>query len=269
MSLFKNMVIGQYVPGTSFIHKLDPRSKLLFIFIFVIIIFLANNAVTYGLLTLLTVTGIVFSQISTRYIVKGLRPIIFLILLTSVLHLWMTKEGDILLQWQFITIYEGGVKQAIFIGLRLILLISTTSLLTLTTSPIDLTDGLERLFKPFEKIGLPAHELALMMSIALRFIPTLMEETEKIMKAQMARGANFESGGLMKRAKNMIPLLVPLFVSSFKRAEELAMAMEARGYRGGKGRTRLKQLQFTWRDCVLGAITVMLVVLLLLLRSGS
>jgi energy-coupling factor transport system permease protein len=183
------------------------------------------------------------------------------VIITAILNLFLTPGDTLLFKWKFITIYKEGVRLAIFMVLRLVFLIIGTSLLTLTTSPIELTDGIEKLLNPLRKIGVPAHELAMMMTIALRFIPTLMDETDKIMKAQMARGADFESGNLIQRAKNLIPLLVPLFISSFRRADELAMAMEARCYRGGEGRTRMKELSFSSRDYVATAFTLILVIL--------
>lgn len=257
--MLQNIAIGQYVPGQSFLHRADPRSKLLFIILFATLVFLANNAITYAILILFTLFVILLSRLSFSYILKSLKPVWLLILLTVVLHIFITKGGTVYFQYGGFTVEEEGVRQAIFISLRLGLLILVSSLLTLTTSPIDLTEGLERLLKPFGKIGVPVHEIALMMSIAIRFIPTLMEETDKIIKAQTARGADFTSGNLVRRAKNMLPIAIPLFVSAFRRAEDLALAMEARGYRGGVGRTRLNKLRFSWRDICIAVASVVLI----------
>ncbi|MDC0765045.1 energy-coupling factor transporter transmembrane protein EcfT [Brevibacillus sp. HB1.4B] len=260
--MLQNIAIGQYVPGQSFLHRADPRSKLLFIILFATLIFLANNTVTYAILIGFTLYAALLSRLSLSYILKSLKPVWILILFTVVLHIFITKGGTVYFQWGWFTVEEEGVRQAIFISLRLGLLILISSLLTLTTSPIDLTEGLERLLGPLGKIGIPVHDIALMMSIALRFIPTLMEETDKIIKAQTARGANFTSGSLVRRAKNLIPIAIPLFVSAFRRAEELALAMEARGYRGGVGRTRLNKLTFTWRDGIVAVASVILVIVI-------
>lgn len=269
MSSLTHPVLGQYIPGDSPLHRMDPRSKLVFIFIFMMIVFLANNAASYGLLLGMTVLGVQLSGISLSIIIRGLKPILYLIALTAVLHLWLTRGGNVLLQWGPITIYEEGVIQAIWISLRFLILVLMGTLLTLTTSPIDLTDGLERLLSPLSRFQVPVHEYALMMSISLRFIPTLWEEMDKIMKAQRARGADFTRGGLLKRARSYIPVLIPLFISSFRRAEELALAMEARGYRGGEGRTRIRTLQYRKLDAFLLIVLGCLVVALLWLRSPS
>ncbi|NSL52560.1 energy-coupling factor transporter transmembrane component T family protein [Calidifontibacillus erzurumensis] len=263
----KNVIIGQYVPGDSFIYRMDPRAKILAIFLFVFIIFLANNIATYSILLLFTVGAVLSSKVPVRYVFNGLKPILWIVLFTLVLHLFMTKEGDIVVDFGWLTIYEEGIKQGVFISIRFVLLIVITSLLTLTTTPIEITDGMEALLSPFKKIGVPAHEIALMMSISLRFIPTLMEETEKIMKAQSARGVDFSSGTLKERFQAIIPLLVPLFISAFKRAEDLALAMEARGYRGGEGRTRLRKLVWKAQDHVAFLILAVMTVFLIILRS--
>ncbi|HET7616464.1 MAG TPA: energy-coupling factor transporter transmembrane protein EcfT, partial [Bacillales bacterium] len=226
-------IIGQYVPGDSVIHRLDPRAKLIAVLIYVGVVFFANNLWANGLLAIFTVGAIALSRVPFYYLYKGLRPILWIILLTFLLHVFMTHQGDLLFQWGPIHINEGGVIRGIYIALRIFFLIVVTTLLTLTTTPIDITDGMEMLLAPFKKAGLPVHEFALMISISLRFIPTLMEETEKIMKAQQARGTEFSSGPLKDRILAIIPLLVPLFINAFKRAEDLALAMEARGYRGG------------------------------------
>ncbi|ENK1244419.1 energy-coupling factor transporter transmembrane protein EcfT [Clostridium botulinum] len=259
--MIKDITIGQYIPGDSFVHKLDPRIKIIISLIYIIDLFLVNNFKGYIFIVLFTLAAILISKIKFKYIYKGLKPIFILVIITAILNLFLTPGDTLLFKWKFITIYKEGVRLAVFMVLRLVFLIIGTSLLTLTTSPIELTDGIEKLLNPLRKIGVPAHELAMMMTIALRFIPTLMDETDKIMKAQMARGADFESGNLIQRAKNLIPLLVPLFISSFRRADELAMAMEARCYRGGEGRTRMKELSFSSRDYVAITFTFILVIL--------
>ena len=249
--MIKNITIGQYIPGDSYIHKLDPRIKIILSMLFVLGLFLVNDFKGYIFIIPFIFLTIVISRLKFEYIYKGLKPIFILLMVTGFLNIFMIQGKT---PWfnlfNFIIIYKEGVYTATFMMLRLVFLIVGTSILTLSTSPIELTDGIENLLNPFKKIGVPAHELAMMMTIALRFIPTLIDETDKIMKAQMARGADFESGNIFTRAKNLIPLLVPLFISSFRRADELAMAMEARCYRGGEGRTRMKQLKMTYRDVV-------------------
>ncbi|HEY5575298.1 MAG TPA: energy-coupling factor transporter transmembrane component T [Clostridiaceae bacterium] len=258
--MLKDITIGQYIPGDSFVHKLDPRVKILISFAFIVDLFIVNSFKGYIFIVLYTFLSIFISKIHLRYIYKGLKPIFVLILVTALLNLFMTGGTNIIFRWQFLTVYKEGLVLAAFMVLRLVFLIIGTSLLTLTTSPIELTDGIEKLLNPFKRFGVPAHELAMMMTIALRFIPTLMDETDKIMKAQTARGADFESGNLVKRAKNLIPILVPLFISSFRRADELAMAMESRCYRGGEGRTRMKILKLTGRDYTAASVTIALAI---------
>ncbi|MDF1999191.1 energy-coupling factor transporter transmembrane component T family protein [Peribacillus frigoritolerans] len=265
--MLDKMIIGRYVPANSLMHKMDPRAKLLLVFLFVCVVFLANNVVSYGLLAVFTIFLISLSKIPLRYLYNGLKPIFFLIVFTFLLHILFTKEGELFFEYGWFEIYEGGLIQGFFISIRFTLLILVTSLLTLTTSPISITDGMEELLGPLKKWKMPVHELALMMSIALRFIPTLMEETEKIMKAQTARGVDFSSGPIKDRVKSIVPLLVPLFVSSFKRAEELATAMESRGYRGGEGRTKYRQLNWKTSDSLLMVSIGVLTVMLFLLRS--
>ena len=252
--MLKDITIGQYLPGESFTHKLDPRTKIIIAILFIVSLFVIDKFVGYILVVAFLALVIYNAKIPLNYILKGLKPILFLIALTSILNLFMTKGTDdtLLFKLGFLKIYVEGVRVALFMVLRLVFLIIGTSLLTLTTSPIELTDGIERLLRPIGKNI--AHELAMMMTIALRFIPTLTEETDKIMKAQKARGANFEEGSIIQRAKNLIPLLVPLFISSFRRADELAMAMEARCYKGGSGRTRLNELHFTKLDLIASII---------------
>ncbi len=259
--MIKDITIGQYIPGESFVHKLDPRFKILMSLLFIVDLFLINNFLGYLFVLIFILATIVIANLSLKYIYKGLKPIFVLLLITAILNIFMTSGKELMIEFYFIKIYKEGLIIAAFMILRLVFLIMGTSILTLTTSPIELTDGIEKLLNPFKKIGVPAHELAMMMTIALRFIPTLMDETDKIMKAQMARGADFESGNLIKRAKSLIPILVPLFISSFRRADELAMAMESRCYKGGEGRTRMKKLIVTKRDYIASfAFTLLFVV---------
>lgn len=256
--MLKDITIGQYISGHSFLHKMDPRGKIIAVMLYMIALFVINNGIGYWSMLAVSIFIVLISQVPLKFFLKGLKPMVFIVVLTVVLQMFMTP-GEVLWQWGFLRLTREGIRQAVFMGTRLVLLVGITSVLTLTTTPIALTDGIEQLLKPLSKIGVPAHELAMMMTIALRFIPTLIEETDKIMKAQAARGADFESGNLLQRAKALIPLLVPLFLSAFKRADELAMAMEARCYRGGENRTRMKQLRYTYRDAV--AMIVMTLVL--------
>lgn len=258
--MLKDITIGQYIPGDSFIHKLDPRIKIILSIFYIIDLFLINKYLGYVFVIAFTAAIIIVAKIQLRYIYKGLRPIFILLIFTAILNILMTPGSNLVFSYGIIKIYKEGLNLAGFMMLRLVFLIIGTSLLTLTTSPIELTDGLEKLMNPLKKIGIPAHELAMMMTIALRFIPTLIDETDKIMKAQMARGADFESGNLIKRAQSLIPVLVPLFISSFRRADELAMAMESRCYRGGNGRTRMKVLKLEGRDFIAVVITLLLIV---------
>lgn len=249
--MIKDITIGQYVPGNSFVHKLDPRIKILLSLVYIIDLFLVNNFKGYIFIVLFTILVIYISKVHISYIYKGLKPIFILIIFTGAINILMTPgKGTALFHWKFINVYKEGLILAAFMSIRLIFLIIGTSIVTLTTSPIELTDGIEKLLNPMKKIGVPAHELAMMMTIALRFIPTLIDETDKIMKAQMARGADIDSGNIFNKAKSLVPILVPLFISSFRRADELAMAMEARCYRGGEGRTRMKKLIITSKDYV-------------------
>ncbi|HEY8425482.1 MAG TPA: energy-coupling factor transporter transmembrane component T [Limnochordales bacterium] len=241
------IALGQYVPGDSFLHRLDPRTKIGLVTGFIVLMFVVETWWGYGVGVGLVALGLAAGRLSPRWVLRGLRPIVMLIAISAVLNAFWT-EGRTLWQWGPLRLTAEGVERAGMMGLRLVLLVAGASLLTLTTSPIDLTDAIERLLTPFRRIGVPAHELAMMMSIALRFVPTLVEEAERIMKAQMARGAAFDRGSLVARARALVPLLVPLFVSAFRRADELALAMEARCYRGGEGRTRLRQLHMQRRD---------------------
>ncbi|WP_100406022.1 energy-coupling factor transporter transmembrane component T family protein [Bacillus solitudinis] len=265
--MLQNVLIGQYVPVESLLHRLDPRSKLISVFLLVFVIFFANNWYANALIILFTGITILLSHVPLTFIYRGIKPILWLVLFTCALHVFLTKEGSLLVALGPLSIHEGGVMQGLFISIRLLVLVLLTSLVTLTTSPIMLTDGLESLLAPLKKIGVPAHDLALMMSIALRFIPTFLQETEKIMKAQMARGVDFTSGPITHRIKALIPLLVPLFISAFKRAEELALAMEARGYHGGEGRTKLRVLTWSWKDHIALSVCVLMCILVSLLRA--
>ncbi|EIJ79988.1 cobalt transport protein [Bacillus methanolicus PB1] len=265
--MMEKMIFGRYVPADSVIHRMDPRSKLLIVFLFVCIVFLANNNITYGILAVYTLIMMRLSKIPFRFLYAGLKPVFWLVVFTMLLHLFLTKEGQMLFELGPVKIYDEGLRKGIFISLRFFLLILVTSLLTLTTTPIEITDGLETLLKPLNKVKFPVHELAFMMSISLRFIPTLMQETDKIMKAQTARGVEFTSGPVKERIKAIIPLLIPLFVSSFKRAEELAIAMEARGYRGGEGRTKYRQLHWKPVDTVMLFLLGLITILLILFRT--
>jgi len=253
--MLKDITIGQYIPGESLIHRLDPRTKILIVIIYMTALFIINNAIGYFFILFFSSNIIFLSRIPVKYYLKGLKPLLIIIILTVSLHIFMTP-GTVIVEIGPLAVTQEGVKQGVFMGTRLILLVTVTSVLTLTTTPMTLTDGIERLLNPFKRIGVPAHELAMMMTIALRFIPTLIEETDKIMKAQMARGADFESGNIIQRAKALIPLLVPLFLGAFRRADDLAMAMEARCYRGGENRTRMKQLMYTSLDTGAMFVTV-------------
>lgn len=263
--MLKDITLGQYFPGKSPVHLLDPRTKLLMLVVYIVALFLATSWVSYALMLAVLIAIVKVSTIPAKSILRGMKPLVMILVFTGVLNLFFTVgEGEPLIHFWIISIYTEGIVRAFFMIVRILLLISGTFLLTYTTSPIALTDGLESLLNPLKKIKLPVHELAMMMSIALRFIPILMEETDKIKKAQMARGADFESGNFIQRMKAMIPLLVPLFVSAFRRANDLAMAMEARCYHGGDHRTRMKPLRYAKRDgiayallgCYLAAVIV-------------
>ncbi|MBR6030278.1 MAG: energy-coupling factor transporter transmembrane protein EcfT [Clostridia bacterium] len=259
--MLKDITLGQYYPVDSPVHRLDPRIKIVLTIAMIVAVFLVHSLIGYGLILIFLFITSSLARIPFKTLAKGVKPLRFILALTFLLNLFFTTTGQVLFSWQFLTVTDDGLHQAVHFSLRLVFLVISTSLLTLTTSPIMLSDGLELLLSPLKVIHFPAHELAMMMSIALRFIPTLLEETDKIMKAQMARGADFESGNLIARAKAMIPLLVPLFVSAFRRAGDLAMAMESRCYHGGEGRTRLRVLKVTRNDwiaclCVAGLIAL-------------
>ncbi len=260
--MLREITIGQYYPADSAIHKLDPRVKLVSTIVFIIALFSFRSIPSYVVATLFLAGAIRLSRVPFGYMVRGLKTILVLLLITVGFNLFLTPGTPIFSVWKLTVTWEG-LRQAAFMAVRLVYLILGSSLMTLTTTPNDLTDGLEKGLGPLKKIHVPVHEISMMMSIALRFIPILLDETDKIMKAQMARGADFESGGLIKRAKSLVPVLVPLFVSAFRRANDLAMAMEARGYRGGEGRTKMKPLVYQKRD-----YTAYLVLLAYLVCSG-
>lgn len=266
--MLTDITLGQYYPGNSVIHKLDPRTKILGTIIFIFGIFLAVQPFSYGVLVAFVFGIIALSRLPVLLVLKSLKPLAFIIILTMGIHV-LTGQGEVLWSWKFFTVTKDGLAMGFKMSMRLILLLIVSSILTFTTSPIVLTDGIEAILKPFKKIGVPAHELAMMMTIALRFIPTLLEETDRIMKAQTARGADFSSGNLIQRAKNMLPILVPLFISAFRRADELAIAMEARCYRGGDGRTRMHELKYENRDYWAGMVVVFVVLVMAYLKWGG
>lgn len=251
--MFKDITIGQYVEGDSFIHKMDARIKILLALLYIVILFIISSPAAYLLFTCFTVFLVLLSKVPFKFILRGLRPMLFILAFTAVVNLFMTAGETVIWTcpvWNGLKITKEGLTTAVLMILRLLYLVVGMSVLTLTTTPLMLTDGIEKLLRPFEIIKVPSHEIAMMMTIAIRFIPTLSEETEKIMKAQMARGADFETGNILRRAKAMIPLLVPLFISAFRRADELAVAMDSRCYHGGKNRTRMKVMKMTYRDAV-------------------
>lgn len=253
--MIRDITIGQYYPAQSPIHRLDPRVKIVCTLIFLISLFVQNSVLGYALAFVFLACMIHVSKVPAKFIGKGLKPIVILLLFTVAMNLFLTRGGAVLFHWGIITITETGLRTSVFMAVRLVLLVAGSSLMTFTTTPNGLTDGLEKLLHPLNRIHVPVHEISMMMSIALRFIPILLEETDNIMKAQIARGADFESGNIIQRAKAMIPILVPLFVSAFRRANDLAMAMEARCYHGGEGRTKMKPLKYHYQDRLAYAIT--------------
>lgn len=257
--MLKDITLGQYFPGNSPIHRLDPRAKLIIVFVYIVALFIASSWISYGVMLAFLITVIRISTIPPKAIVRGMKPVVFILFFTGFLNLFYTEGGIQLVRFGPFLITSEGVKRAIFMMGRILMLISGTFLLTYTTSPISLTDGLESLLGPLKKLKVPVHELSMMMCIALRFIPTLIEETDKIMSAQKARGADFESGSIMDRAKALIPVLVPLFISAFRRADELATAMECRCYQGGEGRTKMKLLRYCRSDFQAFGISALLV----------
>ena len=264
--MLKDITLGQFFPGKTVVHRLDPRTKLLMTVLYIVALFVAGSWVSYGLVLAFLVMSVALSRIRPKTILRGMKPVVIIVVLTAVLNLFYTGGDHVLARFWGITITWEGVRTAIFMASRIIMLITGTFLLTYTTSPIALTDGIERLLAPLNKIKVPVHELAMMMSIALRFIPTLIEETDKIMSAQKARGADFESGNIFQRAKALVPILVPLFISAFRRADELATAMECRCYHGGEGRTALHVLRYQAADFVVLAAFVALAAGLIVLK---
>ena len=265
--MLKDITLGQYFPGQSIIHRLDPRTKLIMLVVYIVALFLAESWVSYGLMFLFLVTVIWLSTIPLKSILRGMKPLVMILIFTGVLNLFFTQEGEVIFHFWILTMTTGGLSRAVMMMSRILMLITGTFLLTYTTSPIALTDGLESLMKPLKKVGVPVHELSMMMCIALRFIPTLIEETDKIMSAQKARGADFETGSLMDRAKALIPILVPLFISAFRRADELATAMECRCYQGGEGRTKMKLLRYHLEDFLSYGAGAVLLVMVIVLKS--
>ncbi|WP_461812621.1 energy-coupling factor transporter transmembrane component T family protein [Faecalimonas sp.] len=262
--MIRDITIGQYYPANSIVHRLDPRVKIMCTLFYLISLFLFKSVLGYVLCTAFLFTVIKVSKVPFKFITKGLKPIVILLMITVIFNLFLTNQGNVLVSFWVLKITDEGLRTAVYMAIRLIYLIVGSSLMTLTTTPNELTDGIERLLKPFNKIKMPVHEIAMMMSIALRFIPILLEETDKIMKAQIARGADLENGNLIQKAKNMIPILVPLFVSAFRRANDLAMAMEARCYRGGEGRTKMKPLIYQKRDYIAYVVTILYIVVMVL-----
>lgn len=263
--MLKDITLGQYFPGQSFIHRLDPRTKLVVLVLYIVALFLAVGPASYGLMLAFLLTSICISKVPAKAFLRGMKPLVFILIFTGLLNLFFTQGETVLVSFWRITITLEGVLRSIYMLLRILMLIAGTFLLTYTTSPIALTDGLESLLNPLKVIKVPVHELAMMMCIALRFIPTLIEETDKIMSAQKARGADFETGKLMDRVKALVPILVPLFISAFRRADELATAMECRCYHGGEGRTKMKLLRYKRHDFeayAVGVLTLVAVVLL-------
>ncbi len=258
--MLRDITLGQYYPGSSWVHSLDARIKITATIVYIVALFIVDNF--YGFIISAGALGAVIavSKVPLRFILRGLKPVFIIIIFTFVLNLFMVR-GDVVWSLGFLHITRQGIRTAVFLGIRLVLLIIGSSMLTLTTKPISLTDGIEKLLSPMKKIGVPAHELAMMMTIALRFIPTLLEETDKIMKAQQARGADFESGNIIRRAKSLIPILVPLFISAFRIASDLAMAMEARCYRGDEGRTRMNEMKFAKKDAAAGLLLALFLAL--------
>ena len=253
--MIRDITLGQYYPGNSVVHKLDARTKIIATFLYIVELFIVNNFRGFLIAGIFLFLVIGLSRVPVKFIFRGLTAVFLIIAFTFLINLFMV-DGRILWQWKFLSISYEGLNRAFFMAVRLVLLIIGSSLMTLTTKPIELTDGLEKLMKPLSKIGVPSHEIALMMTIALRFIPTLMEETDKIIKAQQARGADFESGNILRRAKALIPILIPLFISSFRIAQDLALAMEARCYHGGSGRTRMNEIKFHRGDAIAAVLMV-------------
>ena len=263
--MLKDITLGQYFPGNSVIHKLDPRTKLLLLVVYIVALFVAQSWISYGVMFAFLVLCIGISHIPLKSIIRGMKPMVMILAFTAILNVFLTKGETVWVQFWVITITKEGVVRAIFMMARILMLLTGTFLLTYTTSPIALTDGLESLLSPLKKLRFPVHEISMMMCIALRFIPTLIEETDKIMSAQKARGADFENGNLIERVKALVPILIPLFISAFRRADELATAMECRCYHGGEGRTKMKLLRYKRRDFSAYGIGALLLTLIILL----
>lgn len=265
--MMEKLIFGRYIPGNSWIHRLDPRAKLLSTILFIFVIFLANNWQTYLLLFAFVLTAVLLSEIKFSFFINGIKPMIWLILFTVILQVFFTGGGEVYFQWGFLMLTSQGLLNGAFIFSRFVLIIFMSTLLTLTTMPLSLTDALEYLMRPLIALKVPVYEIALMLSIALRFVPTLMDETEKIMNAQRARGVDFGEGNVFQQMKSIVPLLIPLFVSSFNRAEELATAMEARGYSGGEGRTKFRKLDWSASDTLVMLSFVVITIALVFLRN--
>jgi energy-coupling factor transport system permease protein len=265
--MLSKMLLGRFIPGSSLIHRLDPRAKIITVLLMMIIVFFANHWTGYALLILFVLTITKMADLKISFLFNGLKLIFIIILFTFFMHLFFTKGGTVLIDGGFFTIESAGVINGIYITLRLMMLVVITTILTLTTSPIDLTDAIERLGRPLKKIKVPMHELAMMMSISLRFIPTLMDETEKIIKAQSARGSTFMTGPLKSRLRALVPIFIPLFISAFKRADEMAVAMEVRGYKGDAGRTTYRVLKWTFKDTLSIVAVIIFGVILYLIRQ--
>ena len=264
--MLQDIMLGQFFPGQSLIHRLDPRTKIILLFVMIILIFAAQGWTAYLALTVVTGALIFLSKVPPLTVLKSVKPLMWIILFTLLIH-FVSHDGEVLAKIYVFKVTTEGIVYGVMISLRLVLLILLSSLLTFTTSPLQLTDATEKLLSPLKKIGVPAHELAMMMTIAIRFVPTLLEETDKIIKAQKSRGLDFESGGVVKRLRSMVPILVPLFLSSFRRADDLALAMEARCYRGGEGRTHMKQLRLTNLDFGAAMFVVLLVAVIIFLST--
>lgn len=263
--MFKDVIIGQYVEGNSFIHRMDPKVKIIISLLYMVLLFVIDTVAAYGIVSIFTLIVLLSCGVPLKLVLKGIKPMVFILVFTAVMNLFMTPGESLfsidVFGWFEFSVSKQGVRTAILMVIRLLYLLLGTSVLTLTTTPLKLTDGIERLLRPLSVIKVPSHEIAMMMTIALRFIPTLADETDKIIKAQKARGADFESGGIIKRAKSLIPILVPLFVSAFRRADELATAMESRCYRGGKGRTKMNESHAGIRDFIAAGIFALTVAL--------
>ena len=267
--MLKDITLGQFFPGNSFVHRLDPRTKLILLAVYIVALFTATNWVSYAVVLAFLGLSVAISKIPLKSIFNGMKPLMMILVFTGILNIFFTTGENVLVSFWGVTVYREGIIRAIFMVLRILMLISGTFLLTYTTSPIALTDALESLLSPLKKIGIPVHELSMMMCIALRFIPTLIEETDKIMCAQKARGADFENGSIIDRAKALVPILVPLFISAFRRADELATAMECRCYHGDEGRTKMKLLRYKRNDfCAFGVGILLIAVTCVLRRFG-